>query len=242
MTFIANKVVVITGASSGIGESAARKLAAAGAKVMLGARRTEKLEALSKELGASCKWRKTDVTQKAEVEMLIEATIKAFGRVDVLVNNAGIMPLSFFSSDRVDEWDRMIDVNIRGVLYGIHAVLNKMLAQGHGQIINIASVAGHRVMPTSGVYSGTKFAVMAISEGLRMETAGKIKVTTISPGAVATELPLSIKDPAVADVFSRLKLEPIEPSAIANAIAYAINQPDDVAINEIVVRPTSQEL
>lgn len=242
MSTIEQKVIVITGATSGIGEATARTLSAAGAKLMLAARRTEKLETLARELGSDCKWRKTDVSQRSEVEMLIEAAIKAFGKIDVLINNAGIMPLSLFASDRVEEWEQMIDVNIKGVLYGIHSVLGKMLSQGYGHIINIGSVASHEVFASSGVYSGTKFAVWAISEGLRKEVAGTIRVTTICPGAVATELTSSIKDEAAEKLLANLDIQPISPQNIADAIVFAISQPDDVSINEIIVRPTSQNL
>ncbi|PYP89938.1 MAG: oxidoreductase [Blastocatellia bacterium AA13] len=241
MNLLENKVVIITGASSGIGEATAKKLAAEGAHVMLGARRKDRLEALAAAIGTNAAFQQTDVTSRAEMERLASVTLDRFGRIDAIVNNAGIMPLSFLSADRVDDWDRMIDVNIKGVLYGIHAVLKHMLERGTGHIVNVSSVAGHVVRPTSAVYAGTKHAVRAISEGLRKETVGKIRVTIISPGAVVTELRDSITDETVKEALSNLTYG-IPASAIADAISYALGLPDQIAINEIVVRPTAQEL
>ena len=241
MSLLENKVVIVTGASSGIGEATAKKLAAEGASVMLGARRKDRLEALVASIGSNADWRQTDVANRSDMERLAAATLDKYGRIDALVNNAGIMPLSLLAADRVEDWDRMIDVNIRGVLYGIHAVLKHMLERGTGHIVNVSSVAGHVVRPTAAVYAGTKHAVQAISEGLRKETVGRIRVTVISPGAVVTELRDSITDPAVREALSALTYG-IPASAIADAIAYALGLPDQVAINEILVRPTAQEL
>ena len=241
MSLLENKVVIVTGASSGIGEATAKKLVAEGASVMLGARRKDRLEALVAAIGSNAAWQQTDVANRSDMERLAAATLDRFGRIDALVNNAGIMPLSLLAADRVEDWDRMIDVNIRGVLYGIHAVLKHMLERGTGHIVNVSSVAGHVVRPTAAVYAGTKHAVQAISEGLRKETVGKIRVTVISPGAVVTDLRDSITDPAVREALSALTYG-IPASAIADAIAYALGLPDQVAINEILVRPTAQEL
>jgi len=243
MSGLEGKVAIITGASSGIGAQVARTLAAGGAKVMLAARRQDRLDELVADIGANAKACVTDVSNHQSVLDLGEATIAEFGQIDVLVNNAGLMPLSFFASRKVDEWDRMVDVNIKGVLYGIDAVLTHMLERGSGQIINVSSVAGHRTGPATGVYSGTKFAVRAISEGLRQETAGKIRVTTICPGAVTTELAGTITDTAVMEnMGGTYNFEFLEPTAIADAVAYAVSQPENVAVNEIIVRPLQQTM
>ena len=240
MDSIQNKVVMITGASSGIGEACARRLARHGAKLVLAARRTDRLARWAVELGESTLWAATDVTRLEELEALATAARERFGRIDVLINNAGIMPISMLAQGCVDDWNRMIDVNIKGVLYGIHAVLGGMLAQGSGHIINISSVAGLTVGPGSAVYSGTKFAVRAISEGLRQECAGKVRVTTICPGLVTSELTQSITIPAFKERAQKLYEGAISADAIADAVVYAIGQPDQVAVNEIVVRPLSQ--
>lgn len=240
MNSIQNKVVMITGASSGIGEASARRLAQHGAKLVLAARRTDRLAQLAAELGESTLWAATDVTRLDELEALATAARERFGRIDVLINNAGIMPISMLAQGCVDDWSRMIDVNIKGVLYGIHAVLGGMLAQGSGHIINISSVAGLTVGPGSAVYSGTKFAVRAISEGLRQECVGKVRVTTICPGLVTSELTESITIPAFKERAQKLYEGAISADAIADAVLYAISQPDHVAVNEIVVRPLSQ--
>ncbi|CAN5335359.1 SDR family oxidoreductase [soil metagenome] len=240
MDSIQNKVVMITGASSGIGEASARRLAQHGAKLVLAARRTDRLAQLAAELGESTLWAATDVTRLDELEALATAARERFGRIDVLINNAGIMPISMLAQGCVDDWSRMIDVNIKGVLYGIHAVLGGMLAQGSGHIINISSVAGLTVGPGSAVYSGTKFAVRAISEGLRQECVGKVRVTTICPGLVTSELTESITVPAFKERAKKLYEGAISADAIADAVVYAIGQPDQVAVNEIVVRPLSQ--
>lgn len=236
-------VVMITGASSGFGEVTARMLVEAGAKVILGARREDRLKALVKEFGtANAIHRATDVTKCSDVEALAQAGIKQFGHIDGLVNNAGIMPLSPLAMGHVDDWDRMIDVNIKGVLYGIHSVLSHMMQRGSGKIINVSSVAGLHVNPATSVYSGTKFAVRAISEGLRQETAGQIQVTTIFPGAFATELGDSITDATVREAMMSSDLAQVvqPPERIAEAILFALGQDPGVSVNELVIRPTAQ--
>jgi NADP-dependent 3-hydroxy acid dehydrogenase YdfG len=240
MDSIEGKVIMITGASSGIGEACARQLAQHGARLVLAARRTDRLARLAEEFGENTLWAAADVTKVEELEALATAARERFGRIDVLINNAGIMPISMLAQGCVDDWSRMIDVNIKGVLHGIHAVLGGMLAQGSGHIINISSVAGLTVGPGSAVYSGTKFAVRAISEGLRQECVGKVRVTTICPGLVASELTKSITVPAFRERAQKLYEGAISADAIADAVVYAIGQPDQVAVNEIVVRPLSQ--
>ncbi|MDP5276241.1 SDR family oxidoreductase [Chengkuizengella axinellae] len=243
------KVAIITGASSGIGQSTALELSKQGFRVMLAARREDRLKQLQSEVienGGEAAYYVTDVTSYAEMEALAKATVEQFGQIDILINNAGVMPLSFLSSRKVDEWDLMVDVNIKGVLYGIGAVLPYMEEQKSGHIINISSVAGHKVMPSSSVYSGTKFAVRAITEGLRQEVkAGQnIRTTIICPGAVATELTHTITDEnIIKDLQERYKdAQTLQGEDIAKAIVYAISQPDHVDVNEIIVRPTSQVL
>lgn len=241
MSNIRNKVVIITGASSGIGEAAARLLAAKGAHVVLGARRTDRLEALVSTIaaeGGSARFHVLDVTNREDTQAFVDFAKAEFGRVDVMVNNAGIMPLSPLTSLKVEEWDRMIDVNIRGVLHGIAAVLPGMEAQGFGQIINISSIGGLSVTPTAAVYCATKFAVRAISDGLRQET-DKIRVTVVCPGVTESELAESISDDAGRDEMKTFRRIAIPADAIARAIAYAIEQPDDVDVSEVVVRPTA---
>ncbi|MDB4901994.1 MAG: family NAD(P)-dependent oxidoreductase [Mucilaginibacter sp.] len=238
MENIKDKVIVITGASSGMGAVTAHKLATLGAKVVLAARRQDKLEALVNELGESAMFVQTDVTVRSEVDNLIAEAIKKFGKVDVLWNNAGIMPVSFFEEGKVEEWDKMIDVNIKGVLYGINAVLPHMLERGTGHILATSSIVGKRIFQSSGVYSGTKFAVRAIMETLRDETAGKIKTTTIYPGAVTTELGHDITSPKVAKMAEGMgNIDRLDAAAIADAVIYAISQPGNVAINDITIRP-----
>jgi len=243
---IKGKVVVITGASSGIGAATARRLATEGALLMLGARREEKLRELvtvleSAHESAEAAYEVTDVTDRAQVQNLIDAAIAKYGHVDVLINNAGLMPVSYIDELKVDEWDQMIDVNIRGVLHGIAAVLPHMRERHSGHIINVSSVAGQRVLPMYSVYSGTKYAVRAISEGLRQESRGEIRSTIISPGLTQTELPSHISDPSAAEHMNKMFEIAIDADAIARSIKYAIEQPDDVDVNEIVVRPTKQE-
>lgn len=241
MESINEKVVLITGASSGIGEATARLLAAAGATVVLGARRTERLEKLVAEIeaaGGSASYRALDVTSRDDMKAFAAAAKSDFGRIDVIINNAGVMPLSPMASLKVDEWDRMVDVNIKGVLYGIAAVLPIMNEQGFGQIINVSSIGGHTVSPTAAVYCATKFAVRAISEGLRQEN-DKLRVTVVSPGVVESELADSISDPSARDEMKAYRRIALQPDAIARAIRFAIEQPADVDTSEIVVRPTA---
>jgi NADP-dependent 3-hydroxy acid dehydrogenase YdfG len=242
MSEITDKVIAITGASSGIGEATARLLAQKGAHVVLGARRTERLETLAAELraaGGSVEYRALDVTQLEDVQAFVDFAKEKFGRVDVIINNAGVMPLSKLEELKIDEWNRMIDVNIRGVLHGIAATLPLMKAQGSGQIINISSIGGHAVSPTAAVYCATKYAVNAISEGLRQEVGGDIRVTIISPGVTTSELADSITDPTAAAGMREFRSIAIPPEAIARAIAYAVEQPADVDVSEIIVRPTA---
>jgi NADP-dependent 3-hydroxy acid dehydrogenase YdfG len=236
-----DKVVLITGASSGIGAGIARELAAAGAKVMLGARRVDRLQALAEEItasGGTVQIRQLDVTDRQDVAAFAVAARDAWGGVDVIVNNAGVMPLSPMSSLKVEEWERMVDVNIKGVLYGIAAVLPEMTARGSGHVINIASVGALTVSPTAAVYCATKFAVRAISDGLRQESSA-LRVTCIHPGVVESELASTITDPVAARAMREYRAIALQPSAIARAVRYAIEQPDEVDVNEIVVRPTA---
>jgi NADP-dependent 3-hydroxy acid dehydrogenase YdfG len=240
MSSIEGKVIVITGASSGIGEATARLVAERGARVVVGARRTERLEQLATEIskaGGDARFRAIDVTSRQDTQALVDFAKAEFGRVDVLVNNAGVMPLSPMTELKVEEWDRMIDVNIRGVLHGIAAVLPDMKARGNGQIVNVASIGAHVVVPTGAVYCATKYAVWAISEGLRQENPD-VRVTTISPGVVATELGNDISDASAKALLADLRKKSLTPDAIARAIAYAVEQPDEVDVNEVIVRPT----
>ncbi|MEH1832026.1 MAG: SDR family oxidoreductase [Nostoc sp.] len=241
MSEIEKKVVLITGASSGIGEASARLLASRGAHVVLGARRTDRLETLVTAIrneGGSAHYRQLDVTQRNDVKEFVGFAQKTFGRIDVIVNNAGVMPLSKLEALKVEEWNRMIDVNIRGVLHGIAAGLPIMKEQGFGQFINISSIGGHAVSPTAAVYCATKFAVGAISEGLRQEVSD-IRVTVISPGVTESELADSISDSEARRGMQDFRQIAIPPDAIARAIAFAIEQPDDVDVSEIIVRPTA---
>jgi NADP-dependent 3-hydroxy acid dehydrogenase YdfG len=243
---IAGKVVVITGASSGLGEAAARHLAARGATVALGARRADRLQTLVDDLtasGARALAATTDVTRRDDVERLVGAAVDAYGRVDVMLNNAGLMPQSPLERLRVDEWDRMIDVNLKGVLYGIAAALPHMRRQGAGHIVNVSSVAGHKVRAGGAVYAATKHAVRALSEGLRQEVKPYgIRTTVISPGVVASELPNSATEPDVAANLRKMYDDLAIPAdAFARAVAFAIGQPEDVDVNEILFRPTRQE-
>jgi NADP-dependent 3-hydroxy acid dehydrogenase YdfG len=236
-----DKVILITGASSGIGAGIARELAGTGAKLMLGARRTDRLDGLADELrakGATVETRRLDVTDRADVAAFANAARDLWGRVDVIVNNAGVMPLSPMASVKVDEWDMMVDVNIKGVLYGIAAVLPEMTARKSGQIINIASIGALAVSPTAAVYCATKFAVRAISDGLRQENQ-HIRVTCIHPGVVESELAGTITDPAAAELMKSYRSIALKPEAIGRAVRFAIEQPADVDVNEIVVRPTA---
>lgn len=241
MSGIQGKVVAITGASSGIGEATARLLAARGAHVVIGARRDDRLETLATEIsatGGSVRFKPVDVADAGDVEDFLSYAEAAFGRVDVVVNNAGLMPLSRLDAGKIDEWDRMIDVNIRGVLHGIKAGLPIMKRQGSGQFVNIASIGGHQVYPTAAVYCATKFAVLAISEGLRQEHED-IRVTVISPGVTRSELASTITDPGAQAAMAEFRQIAIEPDAIARAIAFSIEQPGEVDVSEIIVRPTA---
>ncbi|GAX05925.1 short-chain dehydrogenase/oxidoreductase [Secundilactobacillus pentosiphilus] len=240
---IKDKVVVITGASSGIGRATAEKLAQSGAKVVIGARRVERLKQIAAEFSSnSVTCQQTDVTDRDSVSRLVKVATDKFQRVDVLYNNAGLMPISKMAELKVDEWDRMIDVNIKGVLYGIAAVLPTMIRQQSGQIITTDSVAGHVVHSGTAVYAGTKYAIQAIMDGLRQEQAeNHIKTTMISPGVVNTELYSTISDPKQRAQTEKQEQETgLNASDVANAVAYAINQPADVAINEVLMRPSSQ--
>lgn len=240
------KTAIITGASSGIGEATAKELAARGYSVLLAARREERLKELKEEIeaaGGKADYQVTDVTSADEMKALTDRAIEKYGKIDILVNNAGLMPLSFMNKLKVDEWDRMVDVNIKGVLYGIAAVLPIMEKQKFGHILNVSSVAGHTISKGSAVYSGTKFAVRAISEGLRMEIdpSHEIRVTIVSPGAVATELTNTITDDDVLNAFKEGgQMELLNAQDIANAIAYAVEQPAHVDVNEILIRPRQQ--
>jgi NADP-dependent 3-hydroxy acid dehydrogenase YdfG len=244
---IEGKVVVITGASSGLGEATARHLSAQGATVVLGARRTDRIEALAGELSASggkALAIATDVTHCDQVERLVDAGAQTYGRIDVMINNAGLMPQAPLDRLKIDEWERMIDVNIKGVLYGIAAALPHMKRQKAGHFINVSSVAGHKVGQGFAVYAATKYAVRALSEGLRQEVKPyNIRTTVISPGAVATELPNTATDPDSADRVRKFYADVAIPAdSFARAAAFAISQPEEVDINEILFRPTRQEL
>ncbi|MEM8831622.1 MAG: SDR family oxidoreductase [Cyanobacteria bacterium P01_G01_bin.19] len=245
MSEIENKVVIVTGASSGLGEATARRLAKNGAKLMLAARREERLQELVAEIekgGGTAQYRITDVTDRSQVEDLAREAKQVYGRIDVLVNNAGLMPLSPLAAYKVNEWEKMVDVNIKGVLYGIAAVMPTMLEQESGHIINISSVAGHKVFAGGTVYCATKFAVKAISEGIRIESDGKIRSTNISPGAVATELTSTISHEETAKMAEQLYDMAIDADVIARAITYVIEQPANVDVNEMIIRPAKQEL
>ena len=235
------KVVLITGASSGIGEATAKVLAQAGHAVMLGARRTERLQALARAItdtGGTARFQSLDVTSRADAQRFVSEALSIFGHIDVLINNAGVMPLSSMSALKTDEWDRMIDVNIKGVLHGVAAVLPVMNGQGYGQIINVSSIGGLSVVPTAAVYCATKYAVRAISDGLRQEN-DKLRVTCVYPGVVESELANTITDVEAAHAMQSYRQIALKPEAIANAIAHVIAQPTEVDTSEIVVRPTA---
>jgi NADP-dependent 3-hydroxy acid dehydrogenase YdfG len=242
---IEGKVVVITGASSGLGEATARHLAALGAKLVLGARRLDRLQALARELNLPDETAaQTDVTDRTQVKRLVDGAVAMHGRLDVILNNAGLMPQSLLERGKVDDWDRMIDVNLKGVLYGIAAALPHMTKQKSGHIINVSSVAGHKVRPGSAVYAATKAAVRMLSEGLRQEVKPYgIRTTVISPGAVASELPDSVTEADVAQSIRQFyDTYAIPAESFARMVAFAMSQPDEVDINEILFRPTAQEL
>ena len=235
-------MVLITGASSGIGAGIARELGRAGARLALGARRTDRLDALAAEItaatGSEVMTRRLDVTDRADLAAFADAARARFGKVDVLINNAGIMPLSLMASLKVEEWERMVDVNIKGVLNGIAAVLPEMTARGTGHIVNIASIGALSVVPTAAVYCATKFAVRAISEGLRQENR-QLRVTCVHPGVVESELADTITDRAAAEAMKSYRAIALTPDAIGRAVRFALEQPDDVDVSEIVVRPTA---
>lgn len=241
MLTVKNKVIAITGASSGIGEASANLLAQNGAKVVLGARRTQRLEKITEAIrahGGIADFKALDVSDRENMKAFIHFARDTFGRVDVIFNNAGVMPLSPMNALKVEEWDKMINVNVFGVLNGIAAGLPVMEAQGSGQFINTASIGAHTVVPTGAVYCATKYAVWAISEGLRQESPA-IRVTTISPGVVETELGSDITESSAKDALQEFRKSALTPDAIASAVLYAVSQPDDVDVNEIIVRPTA---
>ena len=244
---IKDKVAIITGASSGIGYATALALSKAGAKVAIGARRIDRLEELAKKISADCGevfYQKLDVTQRSECENFAKAVLEKWGSIDILVNNAGLMPLSLFKSLKVDEWDRMIDVNIKGVLYCTGSVILHMKEKKSGHIVNISSVAGRTVFPTGTVYCATKHAITAFSEGLRQEFSARsnIRVTSIEPGVVATELTDTITDESLQGFIENAKkMETLQAKDIANAILYAVESPSHVNVNEVLIRPTTQE-
>jgi NADP-dependent 3-hydroxy acid dehydrogenase YdfG len=243
---VEGKVTVITGASSGLGEAAARYLSSKGAMVALGARRADRIQSLAKELndkGGKAIAITTDVTKPEQVKALVDAAVQAYGRIDVMINNAGLMPQSPLDRLKIDEWNQMIDVNIKGVLYGIAAALPYMKQQKSGHIINVSSVAGHKVRPNNSVYSATKHAVRVISEGLRQEVKPyNIRTTIISPGAVDTELPNTITEPDIAENMNKFyKDYAIPADSFARVVEFAMSQPEEIDINEILYRPTRQE-
>ncbi|WSA74456.1 SDR family oxidoreductase [Streptomyces sp. NBC_01799] len=236
------KIILITGASSGIGEATARLLAARGHHVVLGARRTDRLKALVQDIqatGGSAECHTLDVTEAEDIRAFTNAAYNVHDRIDVMINNAGVMPLSKLEALKVDEWNRMIDVNVRGLLHGIAAALPLMQTQRHGQVVNVASIGAHTVSPAAAVYCATKYAAWAISEGLRQEVGGDIRVTTISPGVTKSELADSISDPMGREEMRTYRQVSIPASAVAEAIAYAIGQPSEVDVSEIIVRPTA---
>lgn len=241
MTVLNGKVVVITGASSGIGETTARLLASLGAHVVIGARRVERLEALASDIhadGGSVVVQRLDVTELEQMQAIIEVAQSRFGRVDAVINNAGVMPLSSLEALKIKEWNRMIDVNIRGVLHGIASGLPVMKKQGFGHFINIASIGAYEVSPTAAVYCATKYAVRAITDGLRQETAGQgIRVTLVSPGVTESELAESITDNEAKEIMKEYRRTTLPSTAIARAIVYALEQPEYVDVSELVIKP-----
>ena len=248
MSVLSNKVIVVTGASSGIGRATALALAQRGARVALAARRVDRLDQLAGEIhaaGGKAIAVQCDVTNREQVEGMVATTRETFGPIDVLINNAGIMPLSFMDACKVEEWTRTVDVNINGVLFGVGAVLEEMIARRSGHIINVSSVAGRKVFPGGAVYCATKFAVHALSDGLRQELAPVgVRVTTIAPGLVTTELQDSITDERVKERFKSLpeEFEPLTSEDIAQSILYALEAPEHVCVNEVLIRPTRQEM
>lgn len=244
MSGIKDKVVVITGASSGIGEATALLLAERGAKIVLGARGADRLEAMAKRIlnrGGEAIYASTDVKRCEDLSRLVTLACERYGKLDVFMNNAGVMPISLLDDLRVEDWEAMIDINMKGVLYGIAAALPVFRKQGFGHFVNTASTAGHKTVPNQAVYSGTKFAVRAISEGLRQEAGDKLRVTIISPGIVRTNFTEGVTNKEVRDRLAAIRDElAMPPDAVARAIAFAIEQPADIDVNEIVIRPTAQ--
>ncbi|ALE82620.1 SDR family oxidoreductase [Pseudonocardia sp. HH130629-09] len=234
------KIILVTGASSGIGEAVVRRLAGEGHVVVAGARRTDRLAALADSAGGVVEAVRVDVTDRDDVRAFVDSARERHGRVDVLVNNAGVMPLSRLDALLVDEWDRMVDVNLRGLLHGIAAALPVFTEQGGGHFVTTASIGAHQVVPTAAVYSGTKYAAWAITEGLRLESDPSIRVTTLTPGVVTSELADSISDPDAAGGMRTYRAHAIDPDAIARSVSFALAQPEDVDVNEIVVRPARQ--
>lgn len=237
------KIALVTGASSGIGQATALRLAADGHHVVLGARRADRLTELAGKIradGGSADAVRLDVTDRADVAAFADDAVARHGRIDVIVNNAGVMPLSRLDSLLVDEWDRMVDVNVRGLLYGIAAALPHFQRQGVGHFVTVASIGAHQVVPTGAVYCATKYAAWAITEGLRQEVDPSIRVTTVSPGVVESELADTITEAGAREMMRTYRAETIPPSAIADAIAYAIDQPPAVDVNELIIRPTRQ--
>lgn len=244
MTGITNKVIAITGASSGIGEATALHLAERGAKIVLGARRTDRLEKLASQIvaaGGEAAYGAVDVSRRDDLDTLVKLATDTFGQLDVLINNAGVMPISPLDELRVDDWESMIDINVKGVLYGIAAALPVFRAQGFGHIINTGSTATLKIVPTMAVYAASKLAVRAITEGLRQEAGAHLRVTLITPGMTSTEGAGGVTNPEIrATLQKSIDAMAMPPSAIARAIAFAIEQPDGVDVGEIVVRPTAQ--
>ncbi|MER5998783.1 SDR family oxidoreductase [Nonomuraea angiospora] len=237
------KIVLITGASSGIGQATAMRLAREGHHLVIGARREDRLAAVAEDIrneGGSVEVHRLDVTDRADVTRFVDTAAKQHGRVDVIVNNAGVMPLSRLDSLLVDEWERMIDVNVRGLLHGIAAALPHFQRQGGGHFVTVASIGAHQVVPTAAVYCATKYAAWAITEGLRQELDPSIRVTTVSPGVVESELADTITEPGAQEAMRAYRAASIPPEAIADAIAYAIGQPVEVDVNEMIIRPARQ--
>ncbi|MCA8934409.1 MAG: SDR family oxidoreductase [Rhodospirillaceae bacterium] len=243
MSGLQDKVVVVTGASSGIGEAIALRLAAGGAKLVLGARGADRLAAVAERIaaaGGAVAHAPTDVRRRQDVARLVDLALERFGQLDVMINNAGVVPISRLDELRVDDWDEMVDVNIKGVLYGIAASLQVFRRQGFGHMVNMASTAGHRISPAFAVYSATKFAVRALSEGLRQEAGDKLRVTLISPGYVDTNFTEHVTSPGMKAELEEVRRTAALPAdAVAEAVAYAIAQPADVDIGEIVLRTTA---
>jgi NADP-dependent 3-hydroxy acid dehydrogenase YdfG len=238
-----SKIILVTGASSGIGEAVAERLAAEGHRVIAGARREDRLKDLADRVGQNgggIEVRRLDVTDRADVAAFVDGAVQTHGRVDVIINNAGVMPLSRLDALLTDEWDRMIDVNVRGLLNGIAATLPHFQRQGSGHFITVASVGAHEVVPTAAVYCASKYAAWAITEGLRMEVDPSIRVTTVSPGVVESELAETISDPIAASAMQSYRADSIPPDAIARGISYAIGEPAEVDVNELIIRPARQ--